>query len=136
MWRKGGGGGGAGGGGGGGLGAAEAERLPPGARGALFRRLLPKLAPITGALSAVAAERADRGGPGAHGGTPAQVALNWTMCKGAVPIPGARSPDQVRGALGACGWRLTAAEIAELDAAVETSTRGGGQMVRNVFQTS
>lgn len=34
----------------------------------------------------------------AHGGkTPAQVALNWLICKGAVPIPGAKSQAQVRG---------------------------------------
>ena len=32
----------------------------------------------------------------AHGGrTPAQVALNWLICKGAVPIPGAKSAAQV-----------------------------------------
>ena len=31
-----------------------------------------------------------------HGGkTPAQVALNWLVCKGAVPIPGAKNASQV-----------------------------------------
>jgi diketogulonate reductase-like aldo/keto reductase len=31
-----------------------------------------------------------------HGGkTPAQVALNWLMCKGAIPIPGAKNAKQV-----------------------------------------
>lgn len=32
-----------------------------------------------------------------HGGkTPSQVALNWCICKGAVPIPGAKSAAQAR----------------------------------------
>lgn len=52
----------------------------------------------------------------AHGGkTPAQVALNWVICKGALPIPGARSAAQVRENAGALGWRLTPEQIAALD---------------------
>lgn len=31
------------------------------------------------------------------GKTSAQVAINWCMCKGAVPIPGAKSLTQVMG---------------------------------------
>ncbi len=30
-----------------------------------------------------------------RGKTAAQVALNWIMCKGAIPIPGAKSVQQV-----------------------------------------
>jgi aryl-alcohol dehydrogenase-like predicted oxidoreductase len=53
----------------------------------------------------------------AHGGkTPAQVALNWLICKGAVPIPGAKNAQQARSNAGALGWRLTADEVAALDA--------------------
>jgi aryl-alcohol dehydrogenase-like predicted oxidoreductase len=53
-----------------------------------------------------------------HGGkTPAQVALNWTMCKGAVPIPGAKNARQAKENAGAAGWRLTPEEVAALDAA-------------------
>jgi aryl-alcohol dehydrogenase-like predicted oxidoreductase len=52
----------------------------------------------------------------AHGGkTEAQVALNWTICKGAVPIPGAKNTRQVISNAGALGWRLTDDEIAVLD---------------------
>lgn len=51
-----------------------------------------------------------------HGGrTPAQVALNWTICKGAVPIPGAKTPAHVTSNAKALGWRLTPDEVAELD---------------------
>lgn len=54
----------------------------------------------------------------AHGGkTPAQVALNWIICKGAVPIPGAKNVRQAQENAGALGWRLTDDEIATLDAA-------------------
>ena len=50
-----------------------------------------------------------------HGGkTPAQVALNWLIAGGAVPIPGAKNRDQAYGNAGALGWSLRAAEVAAL----------------------
>jgi len=53
-----------------------------------------------------------------HGGkTPAQVALNWVICKGAVPIPGAKTAQQAEENAGATGWRLTPQEVEALDAA-------------------
>lgn len=53
-----------------------------------------------------------------HGGkTPAQVALNWTICKDTVPIPGAKNPRQARENLGGLGWRLTPSQVASLDQA-------------------
>jgi len=53
-----------------------------------------------------------------HGGkSPAQVALNYLMCKGAVPIPGAKNERQVRENAGALGWRLTDQEVEALDQA-------------------
>jgi aryl-alcohol dehydrogenase-like predicted oxidoreductase len=53
-----------------------------------------------------------------HGAkTPAQVALNWVICKGAVPIPGAKNARQAEENAGAAGWRLAPEEIAALDAA-------------------
>jgi aryl-alcohol dehydrogenase-like predicted oxidoreductase len=52
----------------------------------------------------------------AHGGkTPAQVSLNWLVCKGAVPIPGAKNLGQAQENFGALGWRLTDEEVARLD---------------------
>lgn len=54
----------------------------------------------------------------AHDGkNPAQVALNWVMRKGAVPIPGAKNARQVQENIGALGWQLTESEMAALDAA-------------------
>lgn len=52
----------------------------------------------------------------AHGGkTPAQVALNWVICKGAVPIPGAKNAGQAQENVGALGWHLTDGQVAALD---------------------
>lgn len=51
-----------------------------------------------------------------HGGkTPAQVALNWVMAKGAIPIPGAKNARQMADNLGALGWSLQPDEIETLD---------------------
>jgi len=47
--------------------------------------------------------------------SPAQVALNWTICKGTVPIPGAKNAKQAAENLGAMGWRLTFDEVTALD---------------------
>jgi aryl-alcohol dehydrogenase-like predicted oxidoreductase len=53
----------------------------------------------------------------AHGGkTPSQVALNWVMCKGALPIPGAKNVRQAQENAGALGWQLSESEMAALDA--------------------
>ena len=49
--------------------------------------------------------------------SPAQVALNWTICKGTVPIPGAKNAKQAAENLGAMGWRLTTDEVSALDKA-------------------
>lgn len=67
----------------------------------------PAVAAVARALETVAAER-DK--------TVAQVAINWCICKGTVPIPGARTPEQATENCGALGWRLSDAEIAALDA--------------------
>jgi len=50
-----------------------------------------------------------------HGKTPAQVALNWIICKGAVPIPGAKHAAQATQNAGALGWRLEPAEVQALE---------------------
>lgn len=87
----------------------NAQNPPPGARGRLYRgEKLAKLDPINAALKQVGE---------AHGGkTPGQVALNWLICKGAVPIPGAKNARQAEQNAGALGWRLTDEEVARLDA--------------------
>lgn len=52
--------------------------------------------------------------------TIAQVALNWIICQGAIPIPGARNAKQLVENSGARGWRLSTAEVDMLTAAANT----------------
>ena len=60
-----------------------------------------------------------------HGGkTPSQVALNWVICKGAVPIPGAKTQAQAEQNAGALGWRLSPDEVRALDAVSKPGQRG------------
>jgi aryl-alcohol dehydrogenase-like predicted oxidoreductase len=85
------------------------EHRPGGYRGMMYgKRYLTGIQPALSALKRIAEAR---------GKTAAQVALNWVLCKGALPIPGAKSPEQARENAASMGWRLTAAEIAELEAA-------------------
>ncbi len=88
------------------------EQNPPsGVRVALYSKgTLRKLRPLLASLRAVG---------GRHGKSPGQAAINWIICKGAVPIPGAKNLKQAEENAGAMGWRLTAAEVEELDAASE-----------------
>src|SRR6266404_1362846 len=59
-----------------------------------------------------------------HGGkTPSQVALNWLICKGTVPIPGAKTGAQAEQNAGAFGWRLSADEVAALDRVAKPGQR-------------
>jgi aryl-alcohol dehydrogenase-like predicted oxidoreductase len=86
-----------------------AEHRPPGWRGWRFTpRVFARIAPLLRQLREIAAAR---------GKTPAQVALNWCLAKGTLPIPGAKTGAQARENAGALGWSLTAEEVALLDRA-------------------
>jgi pyridoxine 4-dehydrogenase len=61
------------------------------------------------------------------------VAINWCICKGAIPIPGVKTVRHVEDNLGALGWRLSAGEISELEAAAMECPK---KMVQNIFQTA
>jgi aryl-alcohol dehydrogenase-like predicted oxidoreductase len=49
------------------------------------------------------------------GKLPSQVALNWVMEKGAVPIPGAKNRHQAEENAGALGWRMDEEDLTRLD---------------------
>jgi len=68
------------------------------------------VAPLVAALREVAARR---------GKTVSQVALNWIIGSGVIPIAGATTEAYVRDAAGALGWRLTGEERAALEAAAD-----------------
>ncbi|ORX90512.1 Aldo/keto reductase [Basidiobolus meristosporus CBS 931.73] len=44
-----------------------------------------------------------------------QIALNWVICKGVIPIPGAKNLKQAQENCGALGWRMDDADIDLLD---------------------
>ncbi|HXQ24405.1 MAG TPA: aldo/keto reductase [Candidatus Acidoferrales bacterium] len=58
-----------------------------------------------------------------YGKTPAQVALNWVICKGAVPIPGAKNRAQAEQNAGALGWRLSGDDLQALDRVSKSGQR-------------
>ncbi|MGH9171655.1 MAG: aldo/keto reductase [Acidimicrobiales bacterium] len=49
------------------------------------------------------------------GKTPSQVALNWLISKGVLPIPGAKNRQQAEQNAGALNWSLTAEDVEMLD---------------------
>jgi aryl-alcohol dehydrogenase-like predicted oxidoreductase len=84
------------------------EKPPQGVRAGQFsRRYLEKIQPLIKLLMRIGSD---------HGGKlPAQIAINWTICKGTLPIPGAKTIRQAEQNCGAGGWRLTESEVMELD---------------------
>lgn len=87
-----------------------ADSPPPGLRRRrIRRRRLLQIEPLIALLREI--------GEAAGGKTPAQVALNWLICKGTVPIPGAKNAQQAEGNVGALGWRLTDEQVSALDTA-------------------
>jgi aryl-alcohol dehydrogenase-like predicted oxidoreductase len=85
------------------------ENPPPGMRGTRYNRTyLEQIAPLLTLLREIA---------GRHGKTPSQAAINWIICKGALPIPGAKSARQAEENAGALGWRLGEDEVEALDKA-------------------
>lgn len=65
------------------------------------------------------------------GKTPAQIAINWTLCKGVLPIPGAKNAKQVEEIIGALGWRMTDEEVNALDAASDKLPMSTGAPFEN-----
>ncbi|NHC37043.1 aldo/keto reductase [Scytonema millei] len=101
----------------------EKSSFPKGIRGVLFRQLLPGIRPLLGCLQEIASLRSK---------TMSQIAINWCMCKGTIPIPGAKTVAQAKENIGALGWRLDASEVIALDRAAASTDK---KMVQNIFQT-
>jgi aryl-alcohol dehydrogenase-like predicted oxidoreductase len=84
------------------------QASPPGVRSYFFRRArLGKIQPLIQLLRAI--------GEVHDGKSPGQVALNWVICKGAVPIPGAKNARHAQANAATLGWRLGEDEVAALD---------------------
>jgi aryl-alcohol dehydrogenase-like predicted oxidoreductase len=75
------------------------DHLPPGLRSRTYNRaLFSKIRPLIKSMREI--------GLAHNGKTPAQVALNWAICKKAIVIPGAKNALQARENLGVLGWGL------------------------------
>ncbi|KDP37757.1 hypothetical protein JCGZ_06433 [Jatropha curcas] len=99
------------------------SNLPLGPRGLLFRQILPGLEPLLSALREIAQKRRK---------TLPQVAINWCISNGAIPIPGVKTIKQAEENLGALGWRLSSDELLQLEVAARESPQ---KMIQNIFQT-
>ncbi|MEO0565417.1 MAG: aldo/keto reductase, partial [Chloroflexota bacterium] len=84
---------------------------PSGLRGARHRHKLAAVQPLLNTMREIGKGYAEDG----IVKTPAQVALNWCICKGTLPIPGAKNARQARANLGATGWRLAPEDVSLLD---------------------
>jgi len=87
------------------------DNPPPGVRDAQYHELLKKLPPVLKLMNEIGQNHA--------GKSPAQVALNWLICKGALPIPGAKNGSQAEINAGGAGWKMTDDEVAKLDEATD-----------------
>lgn len=84
------------------------DNPPPGIRGYRYnRKLLTQMQSLIRHMREIGNDH--------DGKTPAQVALNWVICKGAVPIPGAKNAKQAQDNIGALEWHLTDDEVASLE---------------------
>lgn len=96
---------------------------PGNPRRQLFRELLPGAQELLKTLEVMAND---------YGKTQSQVAINWAITKGTVPIPGARTVKMAEENLASAGWKLNPDAMAELDRVAENVAK---PMIQNIFQT-
>ena len=91
------------------------DNPPKGARATQYSRdFLLKIQPLIKELKIIGQDH--------DGKTASQVALNWTICKNTLPIPGAKNARQASENCGATGWKLTEEEMERLDKISEKVT--------------
>jgi len=89
----------------------SSENPPPGLRNSQYTDLLRKIPPVIKLLTEIGQN---------HGGkSVTQVSLNWLICKGTLPIPGAKNVKQAEENAGGAGWKLTDEEVDKLDEATD-----------------
>jgi aryl-alcohol dehydrogenase-like predicted oxidoreductase len=91
------------------------ENPPPSLRGGTSKEFLKNLQDLVALMQEI--------GQGHGQKSSGQVALNWTICKGTLPIPGAKTEVQAIQNTGALGWRLTEEEVKVLDEASDKFTK-------------
>lgn len=84
------------------------ENLPSGYRSRRYnRQLFTRIRPLLLEMGRIGVIH--------DGKSVAQVAINWVMCKGAIPIPGAKTLEQAEQNVESVSWTLTRDEVALLD---------------------
>ncbi|PKN92816.1 MAG: 2,5-didehydrogluconate reductase [Chloroflexi bacterium HGW-Chloroflexi-6] len=91
------------------------ENPPPGVRGNRYTNKLREMQPLIKLMTEI--------GQDFGGKSPAQISLNWLICKGALPIPGAKNTRQAEMNAGAAGWRLSEEQVAALNKASDGFTK-------------
>ncbi|MCS6992353.1 MAG: aldo/keto reductase [Anaerolineales bacterium] len=91
------------------------QNPPPGMRSGRYAAILKDIQPLLRLMTEI--------GQDLGGKSPAQIALNWIICKGALPIPGAKNARQAETNAGAAGWRLTPEQVRALDQASDPFTK-------------
>ncbi len=82
------------------------QNLPPFPR-RVERATLARIQPLLDYMRRIGVEHGDK--------TQVQVALNWCIAKGTLPIPGAKNQRQAKENAGAIGWSLNEEELTGLD---------------------
>ena len=91
------------------------ENPPTGTRGTSYGSLLKKIGPLLKLMTTIGQDHS--------GKSNSQVALNWAIGKGALPIPGAKNAAQAHQNAGALGWKLTDEEVEKLDEASDAVSK-------------
>lgn len=91
------------------------ETPPSGVRAGKYGSVLKNIQPLIRLMNEIGQEHGSK--------SAAQIALNWCICKGALPIPGAKTYEQAAMNAGAAGWRLTTEQVKALDDASDKITK-------------
>jgi len=84
-----------------------------------------EIQPLRAAIKEVAAK---------HEKTMAQIAINWVICKGCIPLVGCRKLEQAQDIVGCLGWELDNEDLQKLDSlALGRSTLEGSTLKRGFF---
>jgi aryl-alcohol dehydrogenase-like predicted oxidoreductase len=91
------------------------ETPPRGVRAGRYLTMIKGIQPLIELMTKI--------GQDLGGKSPTQIALNWLICKGSLPIHGAKNVRQAKMNAGAKGWRLTDEQIKMLDEASDAFTK-------------
>lgn len=91
------------------------QNPPRGMRAGKYAHILREIQPLIKLLTSI--------GQDLGGKSVSQVAINWCICKGTLPIPGAKNAAQAEMNAGAAGWRLSDDQVLALDKASDGFTK-------------